>query len=230
MQSEPSGPLWQRWAFDASTMTPISFNLAKEDVLALACYYYATSPTVRRARLKMQAVVGLIFATSAILVLIGTGHAGASNVVGVLLLVCAGVSVLFCPSWYLHSLRKSGEKMLEEPSYRKAFGRYTLDFNEEGIASQSPTGEGKDSWEAVNSVTLTPEHLFIFLVGHQGFAIPRSQFPDSTIQELKAFADSHIRRTEPDAPPNSRPPPRLSPSPETQTPDSLRTPSPGGCG
>ena len=39
-----------------------------------------------------------------------------------------------------------------------------------------------------------------------------------------------FRQAEPDAAPNNRLPPRSSPSPETQIPDSLRTPSPDGCG
>jgi hypothetical protein len=176
-------------------MTPISFNVAKEDVLALACQYYATSPTVRSNRLKSQVAVGLILAGAGLLALIGTGQVGGPGIVGVVLLVCTGVSVGCVPSWYRLSVRRSAEKMIEESSYGKAFGRYTLTLSEEGLASKSPTGEGKYSWEAVNSVALTPQHLFIFLVGPQGFAIPRSQLPDSTIQEAKAFAQSRLRST-----------------------------------
>lgn len=37
-------------------------------------------------------------------------------------------------------------------------------------------------------------------------------------------------KTQPDAAPNSRPPSQLPTSPETQTPDSQRTSSSGGCG
>ncbi len=44
------------------------------------------------------------------------------------------------------------------------------------------------------------------------------------------FREWRKRNTEPDAPPNSRPPSRLPTSPKDQTPDSLRTPSSGGCG
>jgi hypothetical protein len=39
-----------------------------------------------------------------------------------------------------------------------------------------------------------------------------------------------ITSAEPCAPPNSRPPSQIATSSETQTPDSLRTPSSGGCG
>jgi len=40
----------------------------------------------------------------------------------------------------------------------------------------------------------------------------------------------HAKPAEPGAPPNSRQPSALPMSPEAQTPDSLRTPSSGGCG
>jgi hypothetical protein len=39
-----------------------------------------------------------------------------------------------------------------------------------------------------------------------------------------------LQELEPDAAPNSRPPSQLQASPETQSSDSLRTPSAGGCG
>lgn len=38
------------------------------------------------------------------------------------------------------------------------------------------------------------------------------------------------KTAQPDASPNSRPPCQLPPPPEVQSPDSLRTPSSGGCG
>lgn len=198
MAFRPAVPDHER---SVAAMITISFNLTKDDALALACHYYATSATVRSNQLKSQVIVGLSLAGAGLLALIGSGQVSGSGAVGVVLLVCAGVSVGCVPSWYRRSLRRSAEKMLEESSYAKAFGRYTLVLSEDGLASKSPTGEGKYTWEAVNSVALTSEYLFIFLVGAQGFAIPRSQLPDSTIQEVKVFAQSHIRSTEPCAPP-----------------------------
>jgi hypothetical protein len=111
--------------------------------------------------------------------------------------------------------------MLAESSYRKAFGGYTLTLREDCLASKSPTSERKYSWDAVNAAVLTPEHLLIFLVGAQGFAIPRSQLPDSVIQEVKAFVESHIRRTEPGASPNGGPVAKLADSKATGGPPSV---------
>jgi hypothetical protein len=179
-------------------MTPITFNVAKEDVVAMACSYYATSATVRSNRLINQVAVALIFAVAGLLALIGTG----SGVVAVVLLVFGGVCVACVPSWHRRSIRRSAEKMIEESSYAKAFGPYAVVLSEEGFITKSPTGEGKHTWEAVRYAVLTPEYLFIFLVGPHGIPIQRSQLPDSTVQEVKAFVQSHIRSTEPGALPS----------------------------
>lgn len=177
-------------------MTPASFNVEKEDVLALACHYYDTSPTVRSNLLKTQIGAGLVFAGAGMLALIGTGQIGGAGIVAVVLLVCLGISVVGVPSLYRFGLRRTAEKFIDETAYRKAFGSYTLTLNDDGITSKSPIGEGRYTWESINSVALTPQHLFIFLAGPQGFAVPRAQLPDSTIQDLKAFAESHLRNTE----------------------------------
>ena len=54
---------------------------------------------------------------------------------------------------------------------------YTLVLGEEGLASKSLTAEGDYTREGVCYAALTLEHRFIFLLGAQGFAIPKSQFP-----------------------------------------------------
>jgi hypothetical protein len=171
-------------------MITVSFNLTKEDVLALACHYYSTSATVRKNRLTIQVAITLVLAGSGLLTICGSER---FDPIGVGLLMCAGVFAVCVPWWYRSNLRKTAEKMFAESAYRKAFGKYTLALSEEGLASTSPTGEANYTWEAVDRVTLTPQYLFIFLVGPQGFAIPRSQVPDSAIQEMRAFAESHVR-------------------------------------
>ena len=118
------------------------------------------------------------------------------------MLACAGLFAAFFPSWYRSCIRKAAEKVCAESSYQKIFGRYTLSLAEEGFAFTFPTGECKYFWGAIDRVSLTPEYLFILLAGAQGLPISRAQIPDSTIQEVKAFVESHIQRTTPSAPTN----------------------------
>jgi len=180
-------------------MISISFSLAKDDVLALACHYYSTSATLRRSRLSSQVAVPLLLALIGLLMVVKGDQLRPS---GVGLLICAGAAVAGIPIWHRWTLRKTAERMISEPSYQKVFGSYTLVLNEDGIASISPTGEAKYAWEAVDRVFLTPDYLFIMLAGAQGFSIPRSQIPDSTIQEMKSFVESHARGLEASLPSN----------------------------
>jgi hypothetical protein len=184
-----SGP-----ALDLSIMLTISFNMTKNDVVALACNYYATSATVRKNRLTIQIGIAVLLAAIG---LWGVCSGERFRFFGISVLLSAVVWAVVAPGWYRSSLRKAADRMIEETSYRKAFGGYTLSLDEEGLSSTSPTGQGKINWEAVERVALTPEHLFIFLVGPQGFAIPRSQVSDATVQEVKAFVESHLQGNEP---------------------------------
>jgi len=178
-------------------MIHVSFNVTKNDVLAISCHYYGISPTVRRSRLTSQITIALLLTAIGLLVLSGDDRL---RPLGVILLVCAGLSAVFFPRWYRSNLRATADKLITESSYRNAFGGYTLALSEEGLASTSPTGRSMHAWEAIDRCYLTPEYLFIFLAGPQGYPIPRAQVPDSTIQEVKAFVESHTRNTEPNAP------------------------------
>jgi hypothetical protein len=197
------------YVLGGNTMINVSFNVAKDDVLAFACHYYSTSPTVRSNRVRAQVTFVLTLTALGLLVLSGGDRL---RPLGIGLLAGAGLFAVRYPSWYRSGLRKSAEKMIAESSYGKAFGRYTLALTEDGVASASPAGESKYSWDAINRVTLTPEYLFIFLAGPQGFPIPRAQVPDSAIQEMKAFVESHMRNTEPAANGGGRVKPRYSSS------------------
>jgi YcxB-like protein len=180
--------------FNANVMITISFNLTKDDALALACHYYANSPTVRKNRIASQVGAFSIMAGAGLLLVWGNEWV---RPIAVIMLVLGGVSAACAPAWYRSNLQKTASKMFEETSYQKAFGNYTLTLSEDGLASKSPIGSGSYTWEAVDRVALTPEYLFIFLVGPQGFPIPRSQASDSNIQEVKAFVESHLKTTKP---------------------------------
>jgi hypothetical protein len=118
------------------------------------------------------------------------------------LLFLAIVWAALYPWIHRNYLLQSAKKFFNESSYEKAFGTCTLSLSEARIASSSPIGEGHYLWSAVSRVSLTPDYLFIFLAGPQGFTIPRAQVPEATIQEMKALADEMSRRMEPPVAPN----------------------------
>jgi hypothetical protein len=110
----------------------------------------------------------------------------------VMFFLCGAASAAMVPTYYRSRIRESAVKMFAETSYRKAFGKYTLVFTDQGIASSSPTGESNTVWEAVDHVSITPDYLFVFLAGPQGLIIPRAQVQESTFAEVKAYVEAHI--------------------------------------
>jgi hypothetical protein len=173
-------------------MITATFKVGSEDVLAMSMNYYTSSPTVRRSRIITQASIpfGLILVAA-------LGYFKEAGYLYLLLvmplLIIAAVWALLYPRLHRHYLLRTSEKLLKESAYEKAFGTYTLNLTEKQIASSSPVGEGTYPWSSVSRVSLAPDHLFIFLAGPQGYAIPRGQVPETTIQEMKAFAEEMIQ-------------------------------------
>jgi hypothetical protein len=177
-------------------MISASFTVSKQDALALASQYYSQSPTVRRARLLGHLSVPVLMGLLGILVLC---QSSAEKTAAIPVLGWGLIWALFYSRYHAWHLMRTAERMFKESSYEKTFGTYRLTLNEDGIGSSSPVGEGRYAWSAVTRVLLTPEHLLIFLSGPQGFAIPRKQLPDTTIQDMKAFAEARASTTAPGA-------------------------------
>jgi hypothetical protein len=170
-------------------MITVSCEVTKADVLALACHYYAKSPTVRRQLRINQITSSLASGILAFFLIWKTDGFAA----GVVMFFLIGMALAVMLPKYLQSrVRQSAEKMIAESSYRKAFGRYTLVFTDQGIAASSPIGESNIVWDAVDQVSITPDYLFIFLAGPHGLAISRAQAQESTIAEVKAYVEAHI--------------------------------------
>lgn len=185
-------------------MITATFSVGKEDVLAMSMDYYTRSPTVRRSRIITQASVP--FAMLLVAVFGYFREAGYRYLLLITpLLFVGGAWAVLYPWLHRHYLFQTSEKLLKESSYQKAFGAYTLNLSEARIASSSPIGEGTYLWSSVSRVSLTPDYLFIFLAGPQGYPISRAQVPEATVQEMKALAEQMSRRAEPDAAPNGGP-------------------------
>ena len=199
-------------------MISASFTIGKGDALALASQYYSTSPTVRRTRLWAHLGVPLLMGFLGIIIFC---QSSADKTAAIPVLSWGLIWALFYPKYHTWHLMRTAEKMFKESSYHKAFGPYSVTLDDYGIMSSSPTGEGKYPWSSVTRVLLTADHLLIFLAGPQGYSIPRNQVPDTTVQEMKAFAEKRIPRTEPGAPPNGGSATRLGNSGVTEEPPSV---------
>jgi len=183
-------------------MITATFLVRKEDVLAMSMSYYASSPTMRRARLVIQAGVPI-----AMVLVVGLSYfEDPDNFQFVApLVVIAVLWAGFYPRLHERLLLRGSERRLSGPEYQKIYGVHTLSMSEKGIASTSPVGEGTYFWSAVTSLCLTSDYLFIFVAAQRGYAVPRAQVPEATIQEMKTFAEQMMKApVSPPPIPNSR--------------------------
>src|SRR5882724_6143530 len=120
-------------------MISASFNVNKDDVLALASHYYSTSPTVQRARLWAHLSVPVLMGI--LIALIFCRDPG-DKTLAIPLLILAAIWALYYPRYHSWYLVQTAEKMFKESSYQKAFGAYRITLNDDGIISSSPIGEG----------------------------------------------------------------------------------------
>lgn len=186
-------------SFGLIVMISVTFKVGKEDVLAMSMHYCMSSPAFRKSRVLTQASVPLAMVLVAVLGYFKDAGNRYLILITPLLLIGVVWAVLY-PRLYRSYLRRASEKLLQESSYQKAFGVYTLNLSATRIASSSPIGEAVLVWPSVSRVSLTPDYLFIFLAGPQGYPIARAQVPENTIQEIKAFVEEMSRRAALEAP------------------------------
>src|SRR5215472_11699321 len=146
-------------------MITATFLVRKEDVLAMSMRYYADSPTMRRARILIQAgfPIAMVLVV-ALIYLEDPDHLQFVAPLFVIAVLWAG----FYPRLHERLLFRGSYRNYNGPEYQKIFGVHTVSLSEKGITSASPVGEGTYFWPSVRSLSLTSDYLFFFLVGRQG--------------------------------------------------------------
>jgi hypothetical protein len=171
-------------------MITATFLVRKEDLLAMSMRYYANSSAMRRLRILIQ--TGVPLAMVLVVALSYLTQPEYAEFVAPLLVVgvlWAG----FYPRLHERLLLRGGDRRLSLPEYQKIYGVHTLSLSEKGISSSSPVGEGTYYWPSVSSISLSSDYLFVFVAAARGFVIPRTQVPEATIQEMKAFAERMMK-------------------------------------
>lgn len=170
-------------------MINLQFTIDRDDLRAFSRAFYDHSPTVKASLRRSQWVFPILMVIASSYFFFR--HGGASPFV----FVVAGLLWFLCyPAYFRRHLVKATEKLLKEGSHEKSLGSYIVSLGEEGLWSESPTGEAKYKWEAVDRILLTDSHLHIYLVGLSGYPIPRRMIDDPKIHEAKAFIESKTNK------------------------------------
>lgn len=169
-------------------MRSYSFDVDQPDVMALTSAFYDASPTVRANIRVAQGMYVVMFCAAAA---VAARHYERRDIAYTLLFAML-VVLPFMPRLFRASMRRSGAKVLEESSYRRAYGRQSLALTAEALISTTPIGEAKFNWTAVDRYAVTPDYLFIFLVGPQGLVIPRTQLPAEEFRQIESFLAARL--------------------------------------
>ena len=150
----------------------LTFNLNEPEALALTELFYKDSPSHQRIRNQTRWVLPILLLPIVILFTVQFGFSLPSIVVFAIAIVGW---IIIAPRRFDKRIRRYAQNVMNESSYGKSFGEYTIQINDRHLASDGPTGHGAYNWNAVDRAVLTDKYLFIFLSGASGFAIKTSE-------------------------------------------------------
>ncbi len=151
-----------------------------EDLHAFNLHHARTSALARRSRAQVRWALTLLLA--ALLVTLGLSiHAPlAFWLLGTLIL--GGWFSLF-PHRLEQVLRRHTEKMFASGKNTGFLGAHQVLLEEEWLVEETHWRQVRTHWRAVESVLMTPAHLFLFLSSFSAVIIPRAAFPDLAAAE-----------------------------------------------
>lgn len=169
----------------------LSFTVGREDVFAFYRSFFKRSGTMHSIIRRCRIACLLIFLAGMVY--------GSLRFEGNFRLAVIGVFLAFGVIWYVFLPKyliwraiKNAERMFDETALSKLLGNCELRLSEEGLSSSSPMGRSHFQWQVVNHILLTPSHLVIVLAGGQGYPVPRTQIPESQIEEARRFIESKL--------------------------------------
>jgi hypothetical protein len=168
----------------------IVYDVGEEDVADLNLFSVQSLPAMRNAVLKKQ--LGMSASAAAIVLAMdwasGTGISGVGF--GIALALAVGLFVL---NRGLHPrrIRAAVAKSARTGELKGVLGVHHLTLADDGVLERSSIGDGKLSWDAIQSVMATTGPVYIFLVDGKALIIPRRAFTSEA--EKTAFMDAAER-------------------------------------
>jgi len=171
----------------------LDFEVSRDDLVAFIKTFYKSSTTHKKAEWRGRLIFPVMMMLGSAYVYFRKGYEPSLFLtIGLVFLAIGAIWFLLYPSLNKRKIEKYLEKYLNEMSVEKTLGHVHLVLDDSGFLSSSPTGEGKYSWDVVQRVALTPEHLHVYLAGGSGYPIPRKCLEDKIIFEAKRLIESKI--------------------------------------
>lgn len=162
---------------DESPPMQVTYRLTPNDLATLIQFHNTQSPVVRRQRMGCLFIFLAAILVLPVGILIGSDEPllETASAIWPLLLGPVLFAAIIIPysKW---KLRRITKRMLKEGRNPGFDGECTTTLQADGIHERRPSGINMRTWESVERIVTTPEHLFIYTSAIEAFVIPRRAF------------------------------------------------------
>lgn len=163
----------------------IDYQLTKQDYIDFNMNYMSNSKSVKRLFIAQRYILPIIFLLMPFMLIRVTSIPLGYWFKG--FLVCSVLWVIFYPKYFKWSVSKRIIKMLDDGDNKDMLGKRSLSLTEKGIIDCSTLSESKTDWSAIEKVTQTQKHIFIFISSVAAYILPVHVFKNEI--EKKRFID-----------------------------------------
>jgi hypothetical protein len=173
----------------------VEYQLTPDDFTTFNLYHFNHSPTARRQYyrgLLLPVVVWLsIWALLWYRTYIDSGAPLQAFLDLLPLLVFVPLYLLAYPWLRRRTFRQTVSTMANEGSNRDLFGWHRVSVRDEGITEEGQHSRSTFSWDAVEKVAMTDDHVYVYVSAMAAIIIPRRAFASEA--EWRELADTLAR-------------------------------------
>ncbi len=169
----------------------ISFTLSTDDLIAFNLHHLRCSPTARRTYWKTLLVPPLIWT----LVCLGLSRLAVTpertwpeSIRDLLpLFLGAPLYLVMFPLLHKRSISRQLRALWREGGNASVLGDHRIEIMPDGICQTNNSGLTQRKWSAIEKVSISDDHVFLYLSAASAFIIPKRSFTDQA--QLTAFLD-----------------------------------------
>lgn len=161
----------------------IDYELTKQDYIDFNMNYMSNSKAVKKLFLAQRYIVPIMFLFIPFVMIKVTSIPLAYWFR--LFIVCCILWIIFYPKYFKWTVSKRISKMLDESENKDMLGKRSLSLAEKGIIELSTLSELKTDWSAIEKITQTEKHIFIFTSSVAAYILPVRVFENES--EKKKF-------------------------------------------
>lgn len=177
-----------------------NYTVEIEDLVAFNEDYFLKSASLqkrfRRERLMVLApfiLGGILFA---LLALIGETNSLSRYLFSIFIaMLCAGPGLLiyaFIPRSTQRSIRKRTKNLYSQGNNLALLGHQELVLDSSTITVRNEYSECKYTWDAVEKMSLTANHIFVYVSAGSAIIIPKQSMDKQQLQHLESFLEEKL--------------------------------------